>query len=59
LSRGRVDEGRPEGGIAQAAREMPASGETEEAKRKTVERAVKTASLAPEAKQAARYRPGR
>lgn len=46
--------GRPEGGVAQAARELPISGGTDEAKRKNVERAVKIAALAPEAKEAAR-----
>lgn len=42
------------GGIAQAARELPVSGNTDEAKRKNVERAVKIASIAPEAKAAAK-----
>jgi hypothetical protein len=41
-------------GITQAARELPISGDTDEAKRKNVERAIKIAGLAPEAKEAAR-----
>jgi ParB-like chromosome segregation protein Spo0J len=52
-SRGRSGEGRPEGGTAKAARELPIPGPTEEAKRKRVERAVKIAGIAPEAKAAA------
>lgn len=41
-------------GISRAARELPIDGETEEGRRKNVERAVKIASIAPEAKEAAR-----
>jgi ParB family transcriptional regulator, chromosome partitioning protein len=40
-----------EGGISKAARELPISGPTEGAKRKTVERALKIASLAEDVKQ--------
>ncbi len=46
--------GRPEGGVRAAARELPVPGETEEARRHNVRRAVKIASLTPEAKQAAK-----
>ena len=54
-SRGRAGEGRPESGISKAARELPVSGSTPEAKRKTVERALKIANdTTPEAKEAAR-----
>lgn len=45
--------GRPKGGLAEAARELPVPGKSEEAKRKTVERAMKIAAIAPEAKEAA------
>ncbi|MDE2582761.1 MAG: ParB N-terminal domain-containing protein [Rhodospirillales bacterium] len=41
-------------GIRKAARELPVAGDTDEAKRKNVERAVKIAAIAPEAKEAAR-----
>jgi hypothetical protein len=40
--------------VIAAARELPISGDTDEVKRKNVERAVRIASIAPEAKQAAR-----
>jgi hypothetical protein len=46
--------GRPEGGIAKAARQLPVKGETEEAKRKTVERALKSDRLLPGAEDAAK-----
>jgi hypothetical protein len=42
--------GRPEGGTAKAARDLPIPGPTEDARRKQVERAVKIAGIAPEAK---------
>ena len=42
------------GGIRQAARDLPVSGATEEARRNTVRRAVRIASIAPEAREAAR-----
>jgi phage replication-related protein YjqB (UPF0714/DUF867 family) len=42
-----------EGGISKAARELPVSGDTDEAKRKNVERALKIAGLSDEAKAAA------
>jgi ParB-like chromosome segregation protein Spo0J len=45
--------GRPEGGTAKAARTLPIPGPTEDARRKQVERAVKIAGIAPEAKEAA------
>jgi ParB family transcriptional regulator, chromosome partitioning protein len=45
--------GRPEGGIAKVARELPISGKTKEARRKTAERAIKINELSPEAKKAA------
>lgn len=46
--------GRPQGGIAKAARHLPVPGKTEEARRKFIERAIKTATIAPEAKVAVR-----
>lgn len=46
--------GRPEGGIARAARELRVPGKTEEARRKFVERAVKINTLWDETKEAAR-----
>jgi hypothetical protein len=46
--------GRPQGGIAKAARDLPVPGKTTDARRKFIERAIKTASIAPEAKVAAR-----
>jgi hypothetical protein len=46
--------GRPEGGIAKAARNLPVPGKTEEARRKFIERSIKIATIAPEAKAAVR-----
>jgi ParB family chromosome partitioning protein len=46
--------GRPEGGIAKAARCLPVPGKTEQARRKAIERAIKVDKIAPEAKEAAR-----
>ncbi len=46
--------GRPPSGIARAARELPLIGRSEEARRKTIERAIKINRITPEAKQAAR-----
>jgi ParB-like chromosome segregation protein Spo0J len=43
-----------EGGFRAAARQLPVSGETEEARRNTVRRAVRIAGIAPEAREAAR-----
>lgn len=40
-------------GISKAARELPIPGPSEDAKRKSVERAIKIAGIAPEAKKAA------
>lgn len=45
---------RHEGGISAAARQLPIQGETGDAKRKSVERAVKIASITPTAKEAAK-----
>lgn len=45
--------GRPEGGIAQAARTLPVPGKTEGGRRKNIERAIKIDQMSPEAKQAA------
>jgi ParB family chromosome partitioning protein len=44
---------RHEGGVAKAARELPIAGKSEHAKRKTVERAIRIAGIAPAAKAAA------
>jgi ParB-like chromosome segregation protein Spo0J len=44
--------GRPEGGVAQAARELPMSGKSEEARRKSVARDIRIAEISPEAKDA-------
>jgi ParB/RepB/Spo0J family partition protein len=44
--------GRPEGGIAKAARELPMTGKSEEARRKSVARDVRIAEISPEAKEA-------
>jgi len=49
--------GRPEGGVAAAAREINVPGKTPEAKRKNAARAVKIASITPEAKKAAKDLP--
>jgi hypothetical protein len=55
---GQVDQkpegGRPEGGIARAARALPVPGKTTEARRKFVERALKIDGMWPEAKVAAK-----
>ena len=54
---GQVDQkgaGRPEGGIARAARALPLPGKSEEARRKFVQRAIKIDCIWPEAKSAAR-----
>jgi ParB family chromosome partitioning protein len=45
--------GRPEGGIAQAARALPVPGKTEGGRRKNIERSMKIDEISPEAKQAA------
>jgi hypothetical protein len=45
--------GRPEGGIAQAARTLPVPGKTEEGRRKNIERSMKIDEISPAAKQAA------
>src|SRR5262249_41633707 len=45
--------GRPEGGIAQAARTLPVPGRTEGGRRKNIERSIKIDQISPEAKQAA------
>ena len=50
----KIGRGRPKGGISEAARKLPVKGKTHAAKRKNVARAVKTASIAPEAKEAAK-----
>ncbi|MCJ2113294.1 hypothetical protein MKK64_19135 [Methylobacterium sp. E-025] len=42
------------GGISAAARELPLSGRSEEGRRKSAERAVRVAAIAPEAKAAVR-----
>ena len=46
--------GRPEGGVAKASRELCVPGETEEARRKFVERAIKINALWDESKEVAR-----
>jgi hypothetical protein len=46
--------GRPEGGIARAARDLPVPGKTAEGRRKYIERALKIDGVWPEAKAAAR-----
>jgi hypothetical protein len=46
--------GRPEGGIAQAARELPVPGDTDEARRQVIRRAIKIAAIKPDAKLAAK-----
>jgi hypothetical protein len=46
--------GRPEGAIAKAARDLPMKGKTQEARRKAIERALKIAAIASEAKVAVR-----
>jgi ParB family chromosome partitioning protein len=49
----KIGRGRRKGGYSEAARKLPVKGKTHEAKRKNVARAVKAASIAPEAKDAA------
>jgi ParB-like chromosome segregation protein Spo0J len=44
--------GRPKGGVAKAARELPVRGKTQEAKRKALERSQTIAGIAPDAKSA-------
>lgn len=46
--------GRPEGGVARAARELPVPGKTQEARRKFIDRAIKINTIWPEAKAEAR-----
>jgi hypothetical protein len=46
--------GRPEGGIARAARELPVRGKSPDARRKFIERAIKIHGIWPEAKSAVR-----
>ena len=48
------DRGRPKSGISEAARRLPIKGKSHAAKRKNVERALKVASIFPEAKDAAK-----
>jgi ParB-like chromosome segregation protein Spo0J len=48
--------GRPQSGNAKAARELPLEGKSEEALRKSIERAAKIAAISPEAKAAAKER---
>jgi len=52
---GQVDRkpGRPKGGNAEAARELTALGDTEEARRKVVERSTNIAAISPAAKEVA------
>jgi ParB family chromosome partitioning protein len=45
--------GRPEGGVARAARQLPIAGKSEEARRKAVERAIWIDKISAEAKTAA------
>ena len=55
---GQVDQkpgaGRPEGGIARAARELPLPGKSDDARRKFIQRAIDITCIWPEAKSAAR-----
>jgi ParB-like chromosome segregation protein Spo0J len=44
--------GRPEGAIAKAARDLPMKGKTQQARRKAIERGLKIAAIASEAKVA-------
>ena len=46
--------GRPESGIRLAARQLPVSGDTEKAREHQIARALKVASLSPEAQEVAR-----
>jgi hypothetical protein len=50
----KVRVGRPENGIARAARHLCVPGKTEEARRKFIERAIKISSITLDAKEAAR-----
>jgi ParB family chromosome partitioning protein len=45
--------GRPEGGLSHAARRLPVAGASEEARRKSVERAIRVDNISPKAKAAA------
>ena len=45
--------GRPQGGLSEAARRLPVAGATEQARRKSVERAIRINSISAEAKAAA------
>jgi hypothetical protein len=45
--------GRPEGGLARAARELPVPGKTPEARRQFIKRAIMIGGMWPEAKSAA------
>jgi Bifunctional DNA primase/polymerase, N-terminal/ParB-like nuclease domain len=46
--------GRPQSGVAKAARQLPVKGKTQEARRKRIERAIKIAAISSEAKAAIR-----
>jgi hypothetical protein len=46
--------GRPQSGVAKAARQLPVKGKTHEARRKRIERAIKIAAISLEAKAAIR-----
>jgi ParB/RepB/Spo0J family partition protein len=46
--------GRPEGGVALAARRLPIPGDTAEARRKSIERLLRIAGISPDAKNAAK-----
>jgi hypothetical protein len=50
----KISRGRPQGGLALAARLLPVIGRTVEARRKIIARATKISSITPEAKQAAK-----
>ncbi len=50
----RSKQGRPEGGIARAARELPVKGKTPEARRKAIERDMKAAKISQEAEEVIR-----
>jgi hypothetical protein len=45
--------GRPEGGLALAARRLPDAGTSEEVRRKSVERAIRVDNISPRAKASA------
>jgi ParB/RepB/Spo0J family partition protein len=51
---GKPKEGRPQGAISKAARKLRLKGKTQKARRKEIERKLKIASIAPEAKAAAK-----